>query len=85
VKLEENATKSVASTPEKSVVKERILEKIDLSKGISIRRHQLVLQLEVMTTMKTSLLPYTLFEYKHYDWSALNNLRISGTSSQRGS
>ncbi|XP_032406860.1 serine/threonine-protein kinase MAK isoform X5 [Xiphophorus hellerii] len=30
---EENATKSVDSTPEKTVVKERILEKIDLSKG----------------------------------------------------
>ncbi|XP_028289261.1 serine/threonine-protein kinase MAK isoform X2 [Parambassis ranga] len=30
---EENATKSVDSTPEKAVVKERILEKIDLSKG----------------------------------------------------
>ncbi|KAM9712675.1 serine/threonine-protein kinase MAK isoform 3-T5 [Menidia menidia] len=29
----ENTTKSVDSTPEKSVVKERILEKIDLSKG----------------------------------------------------
>lgn len=33
--LEENTTKSVDSTPEKAVVKERILEKIDLSKGIS--------------------------------------------------
>ncbi|KAM4718967.1 serine/threonine-protein kinase MAK isoform 2-T2 [Anableps anableps] len=30
---EENATKSVDSTPEKTVIKERILEKIDLSKG----------------------------------------------------
>ncbi|KAM6900769.1 serine/threonine-protein kinase MAK [Xenentodon cancila] len=30
---EENATKSVNGTPEKGVVKERILEKIDLSKG----------------------------------------------------
>ncbi|XP_035990596.1 serine/threonine-protein kinase MAK isoform X2 [Fundulus heteroclitus] len=30
---EENAPKSVASTPEKTVSKERILEKIDLSKG----------------------------------------------------
>lgn len=35
---EENASKCVDSAPEKTVVKERILEKIDLSKGISSRR-----------------------------------------------
>lgn len=37
VSLEENASKSEESPPEKTVVKERILEKIDLSKGISFR------------------------------------------------
>lgn len=40
--LEENSTKSSDSTPEKTIVKERILEKIDLSKGISWRLRQLV-------------------------------------------
>lgn len=34
---EENASKSKDSPPEKTVVKERILEKIDLSKGIKAR------------------------------------------------
>ena len=32
--IKESASKSEDSPPEKSVVKERILEKIDLSKGI---------------------------------------------------
>lgn len=33
VALEENPSRSVENTPEKAIVKERILEKIDLSKG----------------------------------------------------
>lgn len=37
MRLEENPSKSVDSPSEKTVVKERILEKIDLSKGISFR------------------------------------------------
>lgn len=35
--LEDNASSSLDSPQEKTIIKERILEKIDLSKGISLR------------------------------------------------